>query len=316
MSPELPSLIDSSEARSAAAPFLFLVDPDDGINEMEVRGEFTAERLMERRPSIYRAVVDALGQGLGVRQICRAYKVSHHTVAAVMAREPKAIATVKEGTIGKLRQFAMMAADRLLDEVHTMPVGSIPLAMGIAIDKAQLLDGGATSRIEHADAGPTHEDYLRMVLGNVIEAEILPGTGLSGGEKSAIEPASGRDLADQDADPAAQAADLQVPGAGSVCENDEAQFDIQSHSSDAESAAFDQSDSVDHHAACSYACLEDLIRGQSKEGDHPCDDHPDSRASPGRLSERDPKTQLEGGGGGPVSTGAVPDSTDPAAENF
>lgn len=141
---------------------------------MERRGEFTAERLMESRPTIYRALVDGLGQGLGVRQLCRAYRVSHHTVAAVMARESVAVATLKERTVSVLRTFGRLAADRLLDEVDQIPIQSLPIALGIAVEKAELLSGGATSRIEHSDSGPTHEDYLRMISGKVIEAEVVP----------------------------------------------------------------------------------------------------------------------------------------------
>ena len=55
------------------------------------------------------------------------------------------------------------------------------IALGIAVEKAELLSGGATSRIEHADSGPTHEDYLRMIYGKVIEAEVI-ATGFQGEE--------------------------------------------------------------------------------------------------------------------------------------
>ena len=178
-----PSLLDQVAADEAAAPSLFLVSTEEeGNQEMERRGEFTAERLMESRPTIYRAIVDGLGQGLGVRQLCRAYRVSHHTVAAVMARESAAVATLKERTVSVLRTFGRLAADRLLDEVDQIPIQSLPIALGIAVEKAELLAGGATSRIEHTESGPTHEDYIRMISGKVIEAEVVPVIGLEGGE--------------------------------------------------------------------------------------------------------------------------------------
>jgi len=177
------SLLDQVAADEAAAPSLFLISTEEeGNQEMERRGEFTAERLMESRPTIYRAIVDGLGQGLGVRQLCRAYRVSHHTVAAVMARESQAVATLKERTVSVLRTFGRLAADRLLDEVDKIPIQSLPIALGIAVEKAELLAGGATSRIETIESGPTHDDYLRMISGRVIEAELVPATGLEGEE--------------------------------------------------------------------------------------------------------------------------------------
>jgi hypothetical protein len=175
-----PSLLDQVAAEQAAAPSLFLDEVSKGVDKMEKAGEFTAERLMESRPAIYRAIVEGHAQGLGIRQLCRAYSVSHHTVAVVLAREPKAIATLKEGTISTLRTFAKLAADRLLDEVNDIPIQQLAVPLGISIDKAQLLDGGATSRIEHTETGPTHDDYLKLISGEVIEAEIIPATGLRG----------------------------------------------------------------------------------------------------------------------------------------
>jgi hypothetical protein len=201
-----PSLLDQVAEEESAAPSLFLISTEEqGNEEMERRGEFTAERLMESRPTIYRALVDGLGQGLGVRQLCRAYRVSHHTVAAVMARESNAIATVKERTVATLRTFGRLAADRLLDEVDQIPIQSLPIALGIAVEKAELLSGGATSRIEHAESGPTHEDYLRMIGGKVIEAELVPAIGLQGEEAP-----------QKEADPVAavQAEPLEVAAAG------------------------------------------------------------------------------------------------------
>jgi hypothetical protein len=202
------SLLDEQAAEESAAPSLFLVDSqEEGTENMEKRGEFTAERLMESRPTIYKALVDGLGQGLGVRQLCRAYRVSHHTVAAVMARESQAVATLKERTVSVLRTFGRLAADRLLDEVDQIPIQSLPIALGIAVEKAELLSGGATSRIEHAESGPTHEDYLRMIGGKVIEAELVPAIGLQGEEAPQKE---ADPVAAVQAEPAAVAA----PGAG------------------------------------------------------------------------------------------------------
>lgn len=186
-----PSLLEVEAAKAAAAPSLFLDEVSKGVDRMEKAGEFTAERLMESRPAIYRAIVEGHAQGLGIRQLCRAYSVSHHTVAVVLAREPKAIATLKEGTISTLRTFAKLAADRLLDEVNDIPIQQLAVPLGISIDKAQLLDGGATSRIEHTETGPTHDDYLKLISGEVIEAELVPATGLRGEDvsiKGAAEP--------------------------------------------------------------------------------------------------------------------------------
>jgi len=148
---------------------------------MEKRGEFTAERLIERRPAIYRSIVEGYAQGLSVRQLCRAYRVSHHTVSAVVEREPNAIATYKEEFIASCRKFQRLSIDRLNDEVYEIPIQTVAVAFGIVSDKLSIAQGGATSRIEHTQSGPTHEDYLRMIQGKVIEAEVI-ATGFQGEE--------------------------------------------------------------------------------------------------------------------------------------
>jgi hypothetical protein len=209
------SLLDEQAAEESAAPSLFLVSTEEeGNQEMERRGEFTAERLMESRPTIYRAIVDGLGQGLGVRQLCRAYRVSHHTVAAVMSREINAIATVKERTVSVLRTFGRLAADRLLDEVDQIPIQSLPIALGIAVEKAELLSGGATSRIEHTESGPTHEDYLRIIQGKVIEAEIIPAIGFQAEEVAQKEADPGAAVQAGGAAVQAEPFEVSAPAAG------------------------------------------------------------------------------------------------------
>jgi hypothetical protein len=257
MKKRTPSLLEVEEAKSAAAPaLLFLDEVSKGVEKMEKHGEFTAERLMESRPAIYRAIVEGYAQGLGIRQLCRAYSVSHHTVAVVLAREPKAVATLKEGTISTLRTFAKLAADRLLDEVNDIPIQQLAVPLGISIDKAQLLDGGATSRIEHTETGPTHDDYLKLIGGTVIEAEILPVTGLEGGTDSLKVQAGDFEVS------AAAAAPALLPGEsfpGMVPTGN----DGNEVSPDEQSGIFMHSISVDAEDATPFATLSALSGDQS-----------------------------------------------------
>jgi hypothetical protein len=308
-----PSLLDQVAADEAAAPSLFLVNTEEeGNQEMERRGEFTAERLMESRPTIYRAIVDGLGQGLGVRQLCRAYRVSHHTVAAVMARESAAVATLKERTVSVLRTFGRLAADRLLDEVDQIPIQSLPIALGIAVEKAELLAGGATSRIEHTESGPTHEDYLRMISGKVIEAEIIPAIGFQGGE-----------VAQKSADPGAavqaggaavQAGPLDVSAAGAesglvlalpaAAEIPTGSSD-ETHSPDEQSGDIEASDSVEDgiatHLDTLSASSEAVEDGQpaTQEGTQRVEDAGMiiEAAVPIERREQAPRPRTEGGRG-------------------
>lgn len=129
------------------------------IEAEESHGHFTGDRLYNRRPEIYRAVVQLLGQGVGVRQIARTLGVSTNTVAAVRSREGSSIETHKMRAVESLSSFVAAAADRLRDEVHDIAIDKLSVPLGIAVEKLMLLTGQATSRVEHIDAAPAPVDF-------------------------------------------------------------------------------------------------------------------------------------------------------------
>lgn len=131
--------------------------------QSEIRGEFTGERLFKSKPEIYRSIVSAYSEGLSIRQCARAFAVSTNTVMAVLARERATIETGERKTVASLKLFGRLAAERLLDEVDKIPLQSLPVAMGIAIDKAQLLGGEATARVEHVVPKGGHDAFNRVV---------------------------------------------------------------------------------------------------------------------------------------------------------
>jgi hypothetical protein len=92
-----------------------------------------------------------------------------------------------------------------------MKVGEIAMAAGVATDKGQNLSGGITSRIEHVQ-GPTVDDYMRMISGKVIEAELVPATGFEGEEVA--QKSSDPGAAVQAGPAAVQAEPLEVAAAG------------------------------------------------------------------------------------------------------
>lgn len=108
----------------------------------EQRHRFTAEQValnVER----YAAIVSAIAEGLGVRQICRAFGVSHHTVLAIREKDPALIATEKERHRGEFRNLVRLAADRLREalEKDELSPSALPVALGILQDKSLALEG-------------------------------------------------------------------------------------------------------------------------------------------------------------------------------
>ncbi|MBK8002309.1 MAG: helix-turn-helix domain-containing protein, partial [Verrucomicrobia bacterium] len=108
----------------------------------EQRRRFTAD-MVARNQERYRAIVGAIAEGLGVRQICRAFGVSHHTVQAIRERDPQLVATEKERARGEFRQLVRLASDRLREALENdeLAPGQLPVALGILVDKSLALEG-------------------------------------------------------------------------------------------------------------------------------------------------------------------------------
>jgi hypothetical protein len=88
-----------------------------------------------------------------------------------------------------MRVFARLAVERMVDELDSMPIQSLPVAVGILTDKAELLSGGVTSRVgkEKPNAGSIG-DMIASLTGadaSVLEAEEI---GLAAQDISQSEP--------------------------------------------------------------------------------------------------------------------------------
>jgi hypothetical protein len=175
------SLILAEQDAAHAAPPLFPELAGEGYDLSDRAGEYSGDRLYAQRPETYRLIVRALGSGLGIRAIARTLGVSRNTVRAVRDREAPAIDPLIKETTTSLRRFARLAAERLIEEIDDIPLTALPIGMGIAVEKAQLLEGQATSRIERAAKEPSVEDvrsYLATLPG--ADAVVVPAIGLCG----------------------------------------------------------------------------------------------------------------------------------------
>jgi hypothetical protein len=166
--------LQAVEAAAAAAPFLFL-EAEIGFEKLEAVGEFTGERLLARKPEVYRAIVRMLAEGLSGSSIARACQVSRNTVAAVREREGISIEQQKKELLATIRRGSQVAAERVVELIpHIQSAKDAAITLAVLVDKAQLLAGEATSRVERVDAT---EDKLRDMLAAlpVLEAEVLTG---------------------------------------------------------------------------------------------------------------------------------------------
>ncbi|MEI6035244.1 MAG: hypothetical protein WCS65_13320, partial [Verrucomicrobiae bacterium] len=176
------------DASSAARPFLFL-EMDE--QEDSRTGASTGERLHDQHPDVYQRVVAMLGQGAAVREIKRQLGVHHRTIRAVAIREGQTIDTMRRELGARSLGVAGLALEALEDRIigGSVKPAELSMAIGILVDKGQLLTGGATGRVEKIERHQVEREIDAMLVEvETIEAEIITDTGLSGQNLLPIEP--------------------------------------------------------------------------------------------------------------------------------
>jgi len=160
---------------------------------LESAGQFTADRLHEQRPVVYKAVVGLLAQNWSIRRIKALLGVHHYTIAAVREREAGSIDTQKLAIGERALSAARLAVDSLVEALEDpesaekISARDRALSAAILVDKAQLLLGGATSRVEHVESVPDIEEYQRWL--KTIPVEMGLGEGKAGQKAEATPPA-------------------------------------------------------------------------------------------------------------------------------
>ena len=80
--------------------------------------------------------------------IAKKYSIDRRTIAVLVTKYQQDIPALKKSLSNQLQQFQRLAVERLLDEVNDIDINKLAIALGIIIDKQQLIDGEATSRVE------------------------------------------------------------------------------------------------------------------------------------------------------------------------
>lgn len=170
-----------ADALESAAPFLF-AEAEIGAEKLEATGEFSGERLLARRPEVYRAICRMSAEGLSMSAMARALGVSRNTVAAVQEREQFPIEQQKKELLKNVRTAARLSVERVVELVPSINnAKDAAIVAAVMVDKLQLLSGEATARVEKVEVS---QDKLSEMLASlpVLEAEVLPVTGPHGRE--------------------------------------------------------------------------------------------------------------------------------------
>jgi len=128
-------------------------------------GASTGDRLISQRPDLYRITVQLLGQGTGIREIKRLTGLHHRTIEAVMIREGTTIDTHRKELGARALKVAAMGVERLEEIIAdgNIKPGELSMAVGILIDKGQVLTGGVTARVEKIEQSQVAAGLERML---------------------------------------------------------------------------------------------------------------------------------------------------------
>jgi len=145
---------------------------------IEQQKRFTGAVLARNRER-YLEVVRALGQGLGRRQIARAFGISTHTVQAIFEREPELVATERLKTGTQLRRVVRMSLDALEEALAEgkISAGQLPVATAILLDKSAAWDGQPSQVMvvrHELDQSAVLRAFADLRSRPALEAELVP----------------------------------------------------------------------------------------------------------------------------------------------
>jgi len=120
------------------------------------------------------AIAAAHLAGVPIRRICKEFSISHHTVAGIIRNRPELLDNARDITARNWKTLAALGTASLIDRLPEMKDHALTVMSAIATEKAELLSGGATARIEHVQA-PSADEWLDVVDGVIVESSPAMG---------------------------------------------------------------------------------------------------------------------------------------------
>jgi len=96
--------------------------------------------------------MELLRAGRGIDEIAKDQRMSPNNVMAIKRQMPEVTGLndeFKTATVRNLKSFVQQASQKLVDEIDSLHVSQIPIAMGIAIDKILTLQDQPQAVVEH-----------------------------------------------------------------------------------------------------------------------------------------------------------------------
>jgi hypothetical protein len=116
--------------------------------------------------------------GMSIREMCRAFNTSYHTIMALIRNRPELLERAREITSKNWKTLAAVGTAELFERIPDMKSHELTIMSAVATEKSELLSGGATQRVEHVMA-PAADSWNSFVSGlrdsaQVIDVEFQP----------------------------------------------------------------------------------------------------------------------------------------------
>jgi len=169
-----------------------IIKDDEGKELVSVQGH-TGEDVP---PGKVAEILAAHVSGMPATRIARAYNTSYHTIIALIRNRPEALEKARQTAANNWKTLAAVGTAELLDRVPDMKDHGLVIMSAVASEKAELLSGGATQRVEHVMA-PAADEWQTFVAGlkrreDAVDVAFEPVSGpADAGQKAAELPAPG-----------------------------------------------------------------------------------------------------------------------------
>jgi hypothetical protein len=150
-----------------------IIKDDEGKELVSVQGH-TGEDVP---PGKVAEILSAHVSGMPATRIARAYNTSYHTIIALIRNRPEALEKARQTAANNWKTLAAVGTAELLDRVPDMKDHGLVIMSAVASEKAELLSGGATQRVEHvmAPAADAWQDFVSgLKSANVIDVVAEP----------------------------------------------------------------------------------------------------------------------------------------------
>ena len=166
--------------------FLTAEQNQDVLEQSEYsQGIYSGKQLKHSNPEQYETVCMLLADGSqSQRQIAKLCGVSRNLVSGISRQSPD-IEPLKKKIANRARQIATLSSERLeemlLDPSAKISAKDLGIIFGIAVEKSQVLSGGATERREVVITDPGFNSYSERIAAlRSADVQELPARAFAG----------------------------------------------------------------------------------------------------------------------------------------